>query len=130
MESVSLRKHKNKRKKQGTNKCSQKKRKKKDVELKSLDLDIPVKRRNQGKSVSLVDKLRRKLDGSQFRCLNEELYTSDSKDAFNMIQGNTGLFDVYHKGFKAQVQRWPTNPVHLIINVSSPPTHSLFHVVL
>ena len=75
------------------------------------------KGRKKGKS--LVARFRTRLEGSQFRCLNEELYTRRSDSAFHLVKQNAALFDIYHKGFQAQVRRWPSNPVHVILQVSA-----------
>ena len=79
------------------------------------------KKRKNGKGISLVDRFKTKLEGSQFRYLNEELYTAPSETSFKMVKQNAALFDIYHKGFQAQVQRWPANPVQVILSVSSGP---------
>ena len=60
-------------------------------------------------------KLSRKLEGGQFRWINEKLYTSESSAAADMFADDQSLFQVYHKGFQAQVQHWPKNPVDSII---------------
>ena len=62
-----------------------------------------------------TDKLKKKLDGAQFRWINEQLYTTESNKAYKIFQGNMSLFDVYHRGFQSQVQSWPENPVDIII---------------
>mmetsp|Transcript_3121 Transcript_3121/g.3521 ORF Transcript_3121/g.3521 Transcript_3121/m.3521 type:complete len:311 (+) Transcript_3121:171-1103(+) len=64
----------------------------------------------------LQNKFKQKLEGSQFRWLNEEMYTKTSGESFRMIQKNKALFEVYHKGFTAQVKKWPENPVDTIIS--------------
>lgn len=61
-------------------------------------------------------KLNRQLEGGQFRWINEKLYTSKSVDANDMFRSDPKLFEVYHKGFVAQVQHWPQNPVEILIN--------------
>ncbi|XP_057312613.1 uncharacterized protein LOC130654100 [Hydractinia symbiolongicarpus] len=61
-------------------------------------------------------KLNRQLEGGHFRWINEKLYTSKSVDANDMFQSDPKLFEVYHKGFVAQVQHWPQNPVEVLIN--------------
>lgn len=49
------------------------------------------------KSKSLLEQMRSKLSGGRFRMLNEQLYTSKGKDAFNMMQGQPDLFEQYHE---------------------------------
>ena len=49
------------------------------------------------KSKSLLEQMRSKLSGGRFRMLNEQLYTSEGEDAFNMMQGQPDLFEQYHE---------------------------------
>ena len=60
-------------------------------------------------------KLQKKLNGAQFRWINQQLYTLSSNSALDMFSNDPTLFDVYHKGFQSQVQSWPQNPIDLII---------------
>jgi ribosomal RNA-processing protein 8 len=55
-----------------------------------------------------------KLKGSQFRWLNEMLYTIPGSEALAYFQANPQQFDAYHSGFRSQVTKWPTNPNVLI----------------
>jgi len=50
-----------------------------------------------------------------FRYLNEELYTKSSGEAWKLFQEDPQSFNVYHKGFKNQVLKWPVNPLDIII---------------
>ena len=52
------------------------------------------KRKHQG---GLLDKMRARLSGGQFRALNEQLYTQPGDEAFALMQGDPGLFDLYHE---------------------------------
>lgn len=66
-----------------------------------------------GSSLSkLQQKFQRKLQGAQFRWINEELYTTDSETSFREITEEK--FRVYHRGFASQVQKWPVNPVRVV----------------
>ncbi len=49
------------------------------------------------KSKSLLEQMRSKLSGGRFRMLNEQLYTSEGEEAFNMMQGQPDLFEQYHE---------------------------------
>ena len=49
------------------------------------------------KSKSLLEQMRSKLSGGRFRMLNEQLYTSEGEEAFNMMQGQPDLFQQYHE---------------------------------
>ena len=60
-------------------------------------------------------KMMKKLESSRFRWINERLYTTKGDEAMDMFSSDPSLFSVYHRGFKAQVQQWPVNPVDVII---------------
>ena len=51
----------------------------------------------------LKGKLQKKLDASQFRFINEKLYTTSGVEAMVMFEKKPELFDVYHRGFASQV---------------------------
>lgn len=73
----------------------------------------------QGSSTNLSDKqqkMHEKLKGSQFRVINESLYTTESKKSFEKFKKDPTLFEIYHEGFHAQAQKWPVNPVDIYIN--------------
>ncbi|KAH7100680.1 methyltransferase-domain-containing protein [Auriculariales sp. MPI-PUGE-AT-0066] len=59
--------------------------------------------------------MKQKLDGAQFRYINEVLYKTDSTEASKMMQDDPGMFNKYHSGFRRQVESWPTNPVDIFI---------------
>ena len=63
----------------------------------------------------LQQKMQDKLSGSKFRWINEQLYTSNSKQSHKMFKENKEYFSEYHKGFSNQVKSWPINPVDEII---------------
>jgi ribosomal RNA-processing protein 8 len=50
-----------------------------------------------------------------FRILNEELYTTTSKESYAKFSKNPELFEQYHEGFRHQVESWPLNPVDVIV---------------
>ncbi|EKX52220.1 hypothetical protein GUITHDRAFT_84776 [Guillardia theta CCMP2712] len=60
-------------------------------------------------------KMFKKLQGSHFRMLNEELYSTSSQHAVSMMKTDPSLFDSYHEGFREQTKKWPVNPVNVII---------------
>lgn len=68
------------------------------------------------KKAELQERLKKKLESSRFRWINEQLYTIPGDEAFSMFKGDTSLFDVYHQGFRRQVEQWPINPVDVIID--------------
>ncbi len=67
------------------------------------------------KNKSLHTQYKKKLSGARFRYLNEMLYTSKGADSFLQFQEDPELFDVYHSGFREQVEAWPVNPVDIIL---------------
>lgn len=67
------------------------------------------------KITKLKGKFQKKLDASQFRYINEKLYTCTGEEAVSMFEQKPELFDVYHRGFSNQVAKWETNPVDTII---------------
>ena len=61
-------------------------------------------------------KMTSKISGARFRWINEQLYTKTGEEAKDMFDDDPRLFDVYHKGFAAQVSKWPLNPLDRIIS--------------
>ncbi|CAM9526136.1 unnamed protein product [Scytosiphon promiscuus] len=60
--------------------------------------------------------MRQKLEGAQFRMINETLYTSESGASLAKFKKEPELFDVYHRGFREQVEKWPVHPLDIIID--------------
>ena len=56
-----------------------------------------------------------KLEGAQFRWLNEAMYSADGAETQGRFARDAGAFDVYHKGFRKQAAKWPQNPLHVFI---------------
>ncbi|GMM35971.1 25S rRNA (adenine645-N1)-methyltransferase [Saccharomycopsis crataegensis] len=67
------------------------------------------------KLTPLQQKMMMKLSGSRFRWINEQLYTTRSEEALQLIKDQPELFDAYHQGFRSQVQGWPENPVDVFV---------------
>jgi len=59
--------------------------------------------------------LAEKLEGAQFRWLNEAMYSADGAETQGRFARDAGAFDVYHKGFRKQAAKWPQNPLHVFI---------------
>ena len=79
-------------------------------------VEVPASAEIEGPGTSaLQQKFLSRLSGSRFRVLNEELYTTESSSAFEKFSKNPELFDAYHKGFRAQVERWPVNPIDVML---------------
>ena len=66
-------------------------------------------------NVDFRTKLQKRLNGAQFRWINEQLYTVSSDRALDMFSNNPSLFDIYHRGFQSQVKLWPQNPIDMMI---------------
>ena len=69
----------------------------------------------QDRSASLRARMEQRLESARFRYINEVLYSTSSGEAKRMFKQDPQAFWIYHKGYTAQVQRWPTNPVDDII---------------
>ncbi|XP_048454156.1 25S rRNA (adenine(645)-N(1))-methyltransferase [Rhincodon typus] len=67
------------------------------------------------RSAALRNKMEERLKSARFRYINEQLYTSSSADAMKLFAQDLATFQLYHRGFTAQVERWPENPVDRII---------------
>lgn len=63
----------------------------------------------------LQEKFKAKLEGAQFRYLNELLYTKPSAEAHAIMQKQPELFERYHSGYRQQVAYWPENPLDIMI---------------
>lgn len=68
------------------------------------------------RSASLRSRMEQRLESARFRYINEVLYSTSSGEASRMFKQDPQAFWVYHKGYTAQVQRWPANPVDEIIS--------------
>ncbi|KAI7800700.1 ribosomal RNA-processing protein 8 [Triplophysa rosa] len=71
------------------------------------------------RSAALRLKMEKRLEAARFRYINELLYTSTSGEAKRMFQQDPDAIGIYHKGYTAQVQHWPENPVDSIISYIS-----------
>ncbi|VDP28728.1 unnamed protein product [Soboliphyme baturini] len=56
-----------------------------------------------------------KLKGSQFRFINEKLYSCSSQEAQEWFGSDKNLCAAYHEGYRIQVSKWPIDPLDLII---------------
>ncbi|KAJ2078773.1 25S rRNA (adenine645-N1)-methyltransferase [Coemansia sp. RSA 988] len=63
----------------------------------------------------LQRKMKQKLKGARFRWINETMYTTTGAESFEMVQKDPGMFEEYHQGFAAQVDKWPVNPLDVFI---------------
>ncbi|KAJ8931778.1 hypothetical protein NQ314_015310 [Rhamnusium bicolor] len=65
--------------------------------------------------ISLRQKMLEKLKAARFRFLNEQIYTTDSKEAHKIFKSDPEAFRAYHEGYRQQVKTWPLNPLDVII---------------
>ncbi|WBW71502.1 rRNA methyltransferase Rrp8 [Schizosaccharomyces osmophilus] len=70
---------------------------------------------NEDSLTMLQKKMKGKLDGAKFRWINERLYTTESEDAVKLFRDSPDMFEVYHAGFRHQIENWPENPVDVFI---------------
>ncbi|XP_028275385.1 ribosomal RNA-processing protein 8 [Parambassis ranga] len=77
---------------------------------------VPPAEVEQSRSDSLRSRMEQRLESARFRYINEVLYSTSSGEARRMFRQDPEAFWVYHKGYTAQVQRWPANPVDAIIS--------------
>nr|XP_046245509.1 ribosomal RNA-processing protein 8 [Scatophagus argus] len=76
---------------------------------------VPEEEVKQDRSASLRSRMEQRLDSARFRYINEVLYSTSSGEAKRMFVQDPQAFWIYHRGYTAQVQRWPANPVDGII---------------
>lgn len=76
----------------------------------------PVEEVKLDRSASLRSRMEQRLESARFRYINEVLYSTSSGEAKRMFKQDPQAFWIYHKGYTAQVQRWPANPVDTIIS--------------
>ncbi|KAG8001871.1 Ribosomal RNA-processing protein 8 [Nibea albiflora] len=76
----------------------------------------PEEEVKQDRSASLRSRMEQRLDSARFRYINEVLYSTSSGEAKRMFKQDPQAFGIYHRGYTAQVQRWPANPVDGIIS--------------
>ena len=70
---------------------------------------------NMKKRSAFQMKMLDRLNAGKFRMLNESMYTTTGAQAKAMMQKNPDLFRIYHDGYARQVQKWPANPLDVII---------------
>ena len=80
------------------------------VLLYSRERDVALLQQKEARN-SLREKLQNQLKAAEFRFLNEKLYRADKSD--DILDDASAK--IYHEGFSRQVQRWPVNPVTVLI---------------
>lgn len=76
----------------------------------------PEEEVKQDRSASLRFRMEQRLESARFRYINEVLYSTSSGEAKRMFRQDPQAFSIYHRGYTAQVERWPANPVDAIIS--------------
>ncbi|KAM6173374.1 ribosomal RNA-processing protein 8 [Erethizon dorsatum] len=69
---------------------------------------------HDARAEALRARMAQRLDGAQFRYLNEQLYSGPSSAAQHLFQEDPEAFLLYHRGFQSQVKKWPLQPVDRI----------------
>ncbi|XP_054452649.1 ribosomal RNA-processing protein 8 [Anoplopoma fimbria] len=77
---------------------------------------VPEEEVKPDRSASLRSRMEQRLESARFRYINEVLYSTSSGEAKRMFNQDPQSFGIYHRGYTAQVQRWPANPVDAIIS--------------
>lgn len=77
---------------------------------------VPEEEVKPDRSASLRSRMEQRLEAARFRYINEVLYSTSSGEATRMFRQDPQAFRIYHSGYTAQVQKWPVNPVDLIIS--------------
>merc|ERR1712037_516190 len=77
-------------------------------------VDLIVENQARARRRALKEKLESQLKAAEFRFINEQLYRSDDKSCKKILSGDAAK--IYHEGFAKQVEKWPVNPVDLIIS--------------
>ncbi|XP_022900559.2 ribosomal RNA-processing protein 8 [Onthophagus taurus] len=82
---------------------------------KSNEYHTLLKSRKEFMKLSLRERMMERLKSSRFRYINEELYTIEGKSAKDMFKKDPKAFQAYHEGYRQQVNKWPINPLDVII---------------
>lgn len=75
---------------------------------------VPVKKQKT-REKTLRERMMEKLQAARFRYLNEQIYSSDGKEAQKIFKEDPDAFKAYHEGYRQQVSKWPLNPLDVII---------------
>lgn len=55
--------------------------------------------------------------------MNEQLYTTTSEEAAKLFKEDPSLFADYHEGYRQQVEKWPKNPLDILIDELKKPKY-------
>lgn len=67
------------------------------------------------KRTSALGKAAERLQGSRFRWLNEQLYSTTGAESKRLFDKDPSLAFAYHEGFAAQRKKWPRDPLDGVI---------------
>jgi SAM-dependent methyltransferase len=70
--------------------------------------------RGRATGEDLLESMKQRLSGSTFRVLNEQLYTTPSAFAGQLLRDRE-TFAEYHDGYRRQLELWPTRPTDVIL---------------
>ena len=63
----------------------------------------------------IKDRIKGELKGSKFRLLNEQLYTQKGATSAEYFRESPSEFAIYHEGYSQMMNKWPKNPLQIII---------------
>jgi ribosomal RNA-processing protein 8 len=87
-----------KQKHKGDKKKGKKKAQQSPAQARPPPPPAPASGKRGVKGGGLLQQMRQKLQGGQFRWLNEQLYTTGGETALDFMQKNPELFNKYHEG--------------------------------
>ncbi|KAJ8678686.1 hypothetical protein QAD02_014473 [Eretmocerus hayati] len=79
------------------------------------DSSAEEKQKKPHDASTLRERMLTQLKASRFRFLNEHMYSNESSSTKKFFEDDPQAFYAYHEGYKQQVERWPVNPVDVII---------------
>ncbi|GAB6025903.1 hypothetical protein CHUAL_011875 [Chamberlinius hualienensis] len=86
------------------------------TESSSPSLESSKKAVRNGKGqLSLKERMVARLNAARFRYINEQLYSVTGDDAKKFFAEEPDAFQLYHDGFRKQAQKWPINPLDVIV---------------
>ncbi|XP_078489775.1 ribosomal RNA-processing protein 8 [Ciona intestinalis] len=94
---------------------TQSKKKVNNTTTQGKDIESKTTLKETKPTQNLKDRLVKKLESSRFRFINEQIYSQSSEATIKTFSSDQSAFEIYHRGFTAQVATWPVNPLDLII---------------
>lgn len=86
--------------------------------LEKMLADKPKERKIKeiAQPLTLRDRMMTQLRASRFRFINETLYNNESLQSKQYFKEDPDAFKAYHDGYNQQLERWPVNPLDIIIS--------------